>query len=381
MFVAAVFCVHLLVFSAVSIKQSSFAASWTVDDDGPADFSLIQDAIDASSDGDSIVVANGVYVEQLVIDKSLSIVGENKSLTIVDGDFLDGDTVVVLADGVCLSNLTVRNCGEQKGNCGVWIGADNCCIEECVIRNNGAFRFCFEQGGIVVFSCSNVSILRNIFTQNMEAAIYLHHSNYCRIEDNNMFENSYLGIVSNASSYNRISGNDVFDNVCGMTFWPYSSHNQVVNNYVHDQPGCGLAFKAYSDWNVIRNNTLENTLEWGIMLGFGPTKCNVVEYNTISGVGGGSQNWFDGSGLVLSISFCNCIRFNNFFDNDIDIYLENSVLNLFLHNYFDNYSGFGPKIIWGHFSEPYVYHPESLFPWFAVDWVPAEGENAYLVNF
>ena len=34
----------------------TFATTWTVDDDGKADFDNIQAAVDASSDGDEIIV-------------------------------------------------------------------------------------------------------------------------------------------------------------------------------------------------------------------------------------------------------------------------------------------------------------------------------------
>ena len=157
-----------------------------------------------------------------------------------------------------------------------------------------------------------------------------------------------------------------------MTFWPYSKYNIIEKNYIHNHPGCGIAFKTYSDNNIICNNQFINNLEWGIMLGFGPTKNNIIEYNTIMGTLGGSQNWFDGSGLVLSIAFNNKIRFNNFIGNKNDVYLENSLFNTWNGNYWENYIGEGVKLIKGHFAKPYIYHPEFKIPWFAIDWNPAK---------
>ena len=44
-----------------SISGATFADTWTVDDDGKADFDNIQTAVDAASDGDEILVMPGTY--------------------------------------------------------------------------------------------------------------------------------------------------------------------------------------------------------------------------------------------------------------------------------------------------------------------------------
>jgi cyclophilin family peptidyl-prolyl cis-trans isomerase len=165
-------------------------------------------------------------------------------------------------------------------------------------------------------------------------------------------------------------GNDVYENYCGMSFWPYSTHNTVVGNHIHDHPGCGLAFKAYSNQNHILGNNLSNNLEWGVMLGFGPTMRNVVAGNTICGTTGGQMNWFNGSGLVVSLGFFNTVRDNTFMGNKNDVYYENALFNLFSGNFWEGHPG-GIKLIAGHFCQPYLYWPEATFPWATVDWRPA----------
>jgi len=59
---------------------------WTVDDDGPADFHTIQEAINAAGNGDTIFVHNGTYHENVIVNKTIYLVGENKSSTIICGN-------------------------------------------------------------------------------------------------------------------------------------------------------------------------------------------------------------------------------------------------------------------------------------------------------
>ena len=54
-----------------------------VDDDGPADYATISDAVANAVDGDLIVVAAGTYVEQVIVDVSVSIAGAGVGQTIV----------------------------------------------------------------------------------------------------------------------------------------------------------------------------------------------------------------------------------------------------------------------------------------------------------
>ena len=92
---------NFLISGQIGLKQTAsmgFNAvrQITVDDDGPADYSLIQQAIDEANNGDTIYVKNGTYLEHLMIVKNnLTIIGENQNSTIIDGGG-DGDVIVLM---------------------------------------------------------------------------------------------------------------------------------------------------------------------------------------------------------------------------------------------------------------------------------------------
>ena len=55
---------YLIAAAVLGLAGSAMAETWTVDDDGPADFDNIQAAVNAASDGDEILVSPGTYTAQ-----------------------------------------------------------------------------------------------------------------------------------------------------------------------------------------------------------------------------------------------------------------------------------------------------------------------------
>jgi hypothetical protein len=85
----------------------------------PADHPTIEAAIDAAEDGDEILVAPGVWYENLFVRKQVTITGSGQGVTIIDGSqpamFSFGSCVVVSGgfsksnEPVRLQSLTLRN--------------------------------------------------------------------------------------------------------------------------------------------------------------------------------------------------------------------------------------------------------------------------------
>jgi len=76
----------------------------------PEDHSTIAYAIGNASEGDTIVVGNGVYRESgVVVDKSVRIVGVDRNGVVVDGGGVSGPILIINSNGVILENLTLRN--------------------------------------------------------------------------------------------------------------------------------------------------------------------------------------------------------------------------------------------------------------------------------
>ena len=53
---------------------------------GPDNYTTIQGAINDANDGDTVFVYNGTYYENIVVDKSINLVGEDNEKTTIDGN-------------------------------------------------------------------------------------------------------------------------------------------------------------------------------------------------------------------------------------------------------------------------------------------------------
>ena len=97
-------------------------------------FNTIQDAIDNASDENTIVIRNGIYEGAFCISKSLTIVGENKTRTTIDGEGVKC-VIRITADDVVVENLTIKNSSED--GVGILIQTNNVTVDRTIIEQNG----------------------------------------------------------------------------------------------------------------------------------------------------------------------------------------------------------------------------------------------------
>jgi len=158
-----------------------------VDDDnteGPWDGSMdypyqyIQDGIDYANDGDEVYVFSGVYFENIVIFKTVIVIGESKSSTIIDGGE-NGNVVTFTADGVYLTGFSIIKSGNNPNDAGITVHSQYNEIIANNIQNNNI--------GIRLTNSDNEIIYNNYFNNIIDA--YDEYSN--TIEYN--FWDEYLG--------------------------------------------------------------------------------------------------------------------------------------------------------------------------------------------
>ena len=123
----------------------------------------IQEAVDAANPGDTIIVSDGTYKENVKIDKSLNIKG-NGSDTIVDGT--KNGPVFTIGKvnsnvNVVLSGFAIVNGKSSIGGGGI-LNNGTTTIKDCTISGNTAFK---DGGGVLnygILTVTNSKISQNI---------------------------------------------------------------------------------------------------------------------------------------------------------------------------------------------------------------------------
>jgi len=260
------------------------------------DFATIQEAINDpdTSDGHIIQVDAGTYFEHVTITKSISLVGEDRDTTIIDGNG-SGTTIQVFAHNVSIVNFTVRYAGRIWGPPPGYGYPDACIIGHGV---------------------KHIRVENNTFNGAAVCVAFADYSSLVNITNNIVFNATYIGILGYSSNNLMIYHNLVFDyGYEGIHLDGGSNNCRIANNTVmNGLDGISLE-KLATSGNLIEGNTLLNN---NVSIGIYAGGVNVFRSNNMTG----NQHDLVIFGYSLD-SFLQDIDDSNIVDDKIVYYLTN----------------------------------------------------------
>jgi len=204
--------------------------TWTVDDDGPADFHTIQEAIDSPdvADRDTVIVLEGTYAEgQIDVHKSLTLTSNGK--VVVDG-LQQGSVFSISANNVTLDGFTVKNSKLPGYRPPEYAGIYLNNVQHCnIIRNNLTNNY----QGIYSGSSHYNIIANNTVTFSLVFGVFLEYS-HGNLMSNNTIMNSgppYAGFGHPGVVLSRSNGQNILQNCRMDGIWV---HGVSVSDFVHD---------------------------------------------------------------------------------------------------------------------------------------------------
>jgi len=263
--------------------------------------SSITEALQNSTEGDVIVVKDGVYNESIIINKRVRLIGENEP--VIEGNY-NGDVVRIEADKVLIKGFKIRKSGAN------------------LLKDESGIKVVNSRGVIIEDNSLNDVLI----------GIYLYSSPGNEIRNN--------------TSYGRAEYTTQETNGNGIHLWK-SPNNKIEENYIiNHRDGIYIEF---SPGNVIRKNHCERNVRYG--LHFMYSDKNTFEGNIFERNGTGSalmysknivlrKNVFrlnlglNGFGILLKSLSDSIAEENVIADNTVGIFMDEANRNIFTRNNF-----------------------------------------------
>jgi parallel beta-helix repeat protein len=242
----------------------------------PDNYPTIQAALNAAVAADTVFVRSGTYFERIVISKAVSLIGENKTTTIIDGS-MQGTVVEITVSNVKVCGFTIRNgyISSSSLASGVVLNPRSSNVQGVNVSGNIIMN---SNGGVYFYSNPYYHLWLNFVSfnkfENVCTAISVYGSHNI-VRGNTILDgaeasgNSWtrnpVAVVTygwnNTIVENLISRND--DGIIAQSS-PYGPGTYVVQNLISNCSGDGLRFfcsNGVVDGNVMMNNSVGFLLE------------------------------------------------------------------------------------------------------------------------
>jgi len=265
---------------------------------GSDNYSRIQDAIDNATDGDTIFVYDdsSPYKENIIVDKSLKVFGENRNTTTILCK-KDTQALNVTSENVNISDFTIQ--AEENSINTITLNGNDIKFSNNILKNmtvfsqnyngilisNNIFPGSFSMGRIIYLLNESNCIIEGNNISNCDFGITISDCQSCMIKFNTVYECDDDCISDIRGNFNVIYGNTVYDADKGI--FVVGKNAIVEKNTIYK---CNFGITIYSSYVLVTKNILYNNEILNLDLE-GANYCNITYNNFLN------QN------LIISI-FC-----------------------------------------------------------------------------
>jgi parallel beta-helix repeat protein len=288
----------------------------------------IQPAIDdpATLNGDTLTVANGPYIENVVVNKQLNLIAQGLVVVNPINTALAVITITNTGSGTLLQGFDITGATGASGL--ILNSASNCLITSNNISSNGVI-------GILLLGGSGNTILNNLAINNGWAGIVLDNSALNNITGN-LVSGSSTGIyLGNNANLNILQNNNVTSNTANGIEITGSSNNQITGNDINNNAMAGILLSSATG-NSINTNTLINNGFANIVLD-NSTGNNLNGGNTISGGQNGIYLGTNSMNNLISQNYITLNTANGIWSvTSLNNILNNNIINIGTNGIFLN---------------------------------------------
>ena len=299
------------------LPQPVMNAGWLyVGGGGPGNYTTIQSAVNAAINGDTIYVYAGMYNENIIVDKTITLIGEDRNVTTIKGNNLNA-TIVITGESINLRGFTIKNDGSQDG---IYTATSVHTMTDNIFTSTSR--------GIHLYYSSENTITGSVFYDNTRSGVYMDVGQNNTISDNEFYNNTDEALYLTGCGTSYIERNVIHDN--GKGIHALEATGNIIRNNIIESNSYGIHFAGmitvHSNFNTISHNRINDNTICGIRIEH--SQFNRIEFNEIKGNGRGIQFDFTGA---------NVIRNNNITTSTIaEIDLSLSIGDLITKNNIDN---------------------------------------------
>jgi len=295
----------------VDISNIEFNASIITTLNVPTEYASIQLALDSAADGATILVDDGVYTENLVIDKSVTVESVNGYQVTSVVSSTGGNVFWVNAPNVTIKGFDTYG-ATTFGRAGIYFneGAhngralDNRCGYDDVHRNHS---------GIRIIKSDNMDVSGNLCQVNGLYGIRAELTNGSKFSNNVMEQQSFEGIYLLNSNNNQLTGNTTSGNRWGISIRT-SSFNTLENNLCTENSEDGIKVFRGSD-NSVLGSTCNNNDKAGVFIS--ESSNAIADSNEASSNGVSGIVFYKSNQATAKKNVCNS-------NSDYGLYINNS---------------------------------------------------------
>jgi len=293
----------------------------------------IQGAIKSASSGDIICLWEGVWRENLEIEKSLTLRGSGWKKTTLKGYWGNTPVILIRSDvsriEIKIEDLTITE-GELGG---IWLQGG----PKAIISNSQIFRNNFH--GIVIENFSEVTISNSKISENTYSGIILSHSSQATISNSEISDhlswspgilisdssqatisNSLIthnggnGITMAGSSQATISKTLITNHRGDGIFINDSSQVTISNSWILDNKDNGIYIHGWSQANISNSSILKNEHN-GISIG-GQSRVNISNSSILKNrdgiiISGSSQAIINNTSILANVGYGVALMFKD----------------------------------------------------------------------
>ncbi len=238
--------IEILETDLIFVDKNNTIGPWDGTYDNP--YKNITSGVDNAKKDDIIYVLNGIYNEQITIEKPIRIIGEDKTKTIIDPEYQEYG-IKIKENNVIIEKFTIRNAGGYEGNAGIIIESDKNQISDCIIKRTRTGILLKNTDQNTIENCTLYLNGEGIYTKSNEN-LTVKTSEFCY---------SSIGINSRDTKNSLIKDTYVHETGAGL-FFNISSNIEVIDSAICDNNdnggGCGIYnsnnFK-FKNCNILHN--------------------------------------------------------------------------------------------------------------------------------